>query len=194
MQSYCCSIGTSVVAFLLSAAVTLLVLVCSAVLQGRIEHQTVQVPCSNPAACASTSPFSISSLLPWSRGNSSSTTCGEGEFACATCGEPLSSPCGEPQGGYSQSTPDAFSTPNAFSCSAIFDSSTAGSCSTTSAASGGGSVLAGTEGGVMTVERDVVLPGCPMNAYPGKNIDNHLCIMCGESWITSPAVQHTCQR
>lgn len=32
----------------------------------------------------------------------------------------------------------------------------------------------------MTVEREVVLPGCPMNSYPGKNIDNHLCIMCGE--------------
>jgi hypothetical protein len=46
-------------------------------------------------------------------------------------------------------------------------------------ASGAG-VTAGVEAGVVTVEREVVLPGCPMNGFPGKNIDNHLCIMCGE--------------
>jgi hypothetical protein len=34
--------------------------------------------------------------------------------------------------------------------------------------------------GFMAVERDVMLPGCPINGYPGKNKDNQQCIMCGE--------------
>jgi hypothetical protein len=34
--------------------------------------------------------------------------------------------------------------------------------------------------GVVTVQHAVVLPGCPINGYPGKNKDNQQCIMCGE--------------
>lgn len=126
-------------------------LLCAAVLQGRIEHETVEVPSSNPAGCPSPAPFSISSLLPWSNGGAG------GGVTCSSCGDTLSSGCAStPQAGFS-------------TCPAAAD-----------LGSGASMALPGTDAGVMTVEREVILPGCPMNGAPGRNLDNHLCIMCGE--------------
>lgn len=140
--------------------------VCAAILQGRIEHETVEAPCSNPAGCTAPASFSISSLLPWSNSNNSS--CAGGDNSCSSCGYTMPSvSASQPQEG--------FSTPSVYSCSAVLDM-----YPTAADVGSGVTVPAGADAGVMAVEREVVLPGCPMNSYPGKNIDNHVCIMCGE--------------
>lgn len=123
----------------------------------------MEVPCPSPA-------FTISSLLPWSQKGG----CG-GDTTCSSCGGSLG-----PVYASSYAQGGSSSIPSVFSCS----SQGAVPPNTTPAAAADASVWlsgsAGQDTGVMRVEREVVLAGCPMNSYPGKNVDNHLCIMCGE--------------
>lgn len=168
-------------------------------MQGRIEHETIQVPCSNPTGCKpgfGGMPSLISSLLPWtisscrsgcSSGNTGCNTADCSSYAPALIPGEVNGQCPLPLGDLNSR---GIVSPGAFSCSAFIDASAlhenswgattmppVANAGTPLTAEAAGAASAGT--GLMTVERDVVLPGCPINSYPGKNKDNHLCIMCG---------------
>lgn len=174
----------------------------SVAVQGRIEHETLQVPCANPTSCTSSGfgavPSLISTLLPWtsSSGGSCGSGCSSDSIGCGTADCSSYAPALIPREVNGQcplalGDLNSQGMPSTFSCSAFIDASalhekgrqatplpSVPNTGTLLTAEAAGAGSAGT--GVVTIERDVVLPGCPMNSYPGKNKDNHLCIMCGK--------------
>lgn len=171
-------------------------------MQGRADLETVEVPCVTNPTCSSSwpsfapAPSLISSLLPWT--NHSSGGCGSGSSCGSSSGMLCSgsSTSTDCQAGGSSATCmacsgsagqlEGFQPDATLSCNAFFDAS-----SLTAAGDRGGfgpaggsaampAPVAAAETGVLIVEREVVYPGCPMNSYPGKNLDNSQCIMCGE--------------
>jgi hypothetical protein len=113
-------------------------------------------------------------------GSSNSTDC---------CNSSSSTTCSGFPGSVGQ-LGDNFQPGGVFACSAFLDASslTAAVPGQGGCGPGGGSAAmpaqlpaaAAGQGVSVTVEREVVYPGCPMNSYPAKNKDNSQCIMCGE--------------
>jgi len=148
---------------------------CSMLLQGRVEHKTVEVPCASFSACGSVAPALpalLQSFMPWT--NTSSSESGCGDPACSSYSGSSCNDISMASSGFEPAT---------FSCSAFIDASSAAlqaaalpmaqpSAAAAAAAAGGD--------GTQLQEVDVYLPGCPLNSYPAKNKDNHLCIMCGK--------------
>lgn len=135
-------------------------------LQGRVEHQMLEVPSTSGAAgAAAVSPsfavFSalagLSRFLPWAKS----------EDACqaGTCSECL------PDSSSSSSNGN-YMLPGEFSCSAFVDAGSSGAMPVGASGDAGAA-------GTLLQQVDVLLPGCPMNSYPGKNLSNQQCIMCG---------------
>jgi hypothetical protein len=142
--------------------------VCDTLQQGRVEHQTLQVPASNPAVSMKLFGLSIpswlSSLTPSTSGSSSSSS---SNAPSGTVGSPID---------VSSSNSSAGSVP--YACSAFLDAASLCSFDMPAAEPAGAAAAAGQV--LVLVERDVVFPGCPLNSSPGHNKDNSQCIMCGE--------------
>lgn len=169
-------------------------------LQGRIDRVTEEVPGSSPDGCTSPAPSWMLNFLPWINTTSNNTSCGQAGIECpstlagaAQASLVCPSSCTNSAAGAVAGCAGA-----ALDCSAFVDASSAGLgtgsyCQASrSALHAAGAGCAGDAPGVMMMEHDVVLPGCPINGYPGKNKDNQQCIMCGEcaSVHRFPAVKH----
>jgi len=157
-------------------------------LQGRVEHKTIEVPCWSLA---------LAEVRPQPSQPSCRALClGPTVAAPAAAGLVATTPpAAATAAAATISMASSGLEPATFSCSAFIDASSAALPATallmTQPSAAAASAAAGGDG-TRLQEVDVYLPGCPLNSYPAKNKDHHLCIMCGKHCCCSQMVLGPC--